>query len=97
MITIILGTIAFCSLTMGYFLCATTIFEWLICALATLILFFPHMILDLTGVDVPTFIVDVTGIGLWVLVFFMQKFRIRRDPTLTLPIEERKKLKHAAV
>jgi TRAP transporter 4TM/12TM fusion protein len=96
MITIILGTIAFGSLTMGYFLCATTIYEWIICAVATLILFFPHMVMAVTGIDVPTFIVDLTGIGLWVLVYFMQKIRIRRNPTLTLPIEERKKLKRAA-
>jgi len=40
--------------------------------------------------------VDAAGIGLWVLVFFMQKIRIRKNPTLTLPIHERKKLKHAA-
>jgi TRAP-type uncharacterized transport system fused permease subunit len=96
MITIILGTIAFGSLTMGYFLCATTIFEWIICAVATLILFFPHMVMAVTGIDVPTFIVDLTGIGLWVLVYFMQKIRIRKNPTLTLPIDERKKLKRAA-
>jgi len=93
MITIILGTIAFGSLTMGYFLCSTTILEWIICAVATLILFFPHMILGITGIDVPTFLVDASGIGLWVLVYFMQKIRIRRDPTLILPIEERQKLK----
>jgi type IV secretory pathway TrbD component len=42
---------------------------------------------------VPTFIVDASGIALWVLVYFMQKIRIRRDPTLTLPIEERRRLK----
>jgi type IV secretory pathway TrbD component len=46
-----------------------------------------------TGIDVPTFLVDASGIGLWVLVYFMQKIRIRRDPTLILPIEERQKLK----
>jgi len=96
MITIVLGTIAFGSLTMGYFLCATTIFEWIICAVATLILFFPHVILALTGIDAPTFVVDAAGIGLWILVFFMQKIRIRKNPTLTLPIDERKRLKRAA-
>jgi len=96
MITIVLGTIAFGSLTMGYFLCATTIFEWIICAVATLILFFPHMIVALTGVDAPTFVIDSAGIGLWVLVFFMQKFRIRKNPALTLPIDERRRLKRAA-
>jgi len=97
MITIILGTIAFGSLTMGYFLCPTSILEWMICAVATLILFFPHMIMAITGIDAPTFVVDAAGIGLWVLVFFMQKFRIRNNPTLTLPIHERKRLKGVAV
>ncbi len=96
MVTIILGTIAFGSLTMGYFLCPTTIVEWIISAVATLMLFFPHMIKSLTGIDVPTFIVDAAGIGLWVIVFFMQKVRIRRNPDLTLPIYERKRLKKAA-
>ncbi len=96
MITIVLGTIAFGSLTMGYFLCSTTIVEWIICAVATLILFFPHMVMAVTGIDVPTFIVDAAGIGLWVIVFFMQKIRIRRNPDLTLPIYERKRLKKAA-
>jgi type IV secretory pathway TrbD component len=81
---------------MGYFLCPTTILEWIICALATLILFFPHMIMAITGIDLPTFMVDAFGIGLWVLVFFMQRIRIRRDPTLTLPIEERQRLKKTA-
>jgi TRAP-type uncharacterized transport system fused permease subunit len=93
MITIVLGTIAFGSLTMGYFLCPTNILEWVICAVSTLILFFPHMVMAVTGIDVPTFLVDASGIGLWVLVYFMQKIRIRRDPTLILPIEERQKLK----
>ncbi|MDP4978986.1 MAG: hypothetical protein NWQ21_05990, partial [Desulfobacterales bacterium] len=64
-----------------------------ICAAATLILFFPHMVMAVTGIDVPTFIVDASGIALWVLVYFMQKIRIRRDPTLILPIDERQKLK----
>ena len=93
MITIILGTIAFGSLTMGYFMCPTNIIEWIICAVATLILFFPHMVMAVTGIDVPTFIVDGAGIGLWVLVYLMQKVRIRNNPDLTLPIYERKKLK----
>ena len=79
---------------MGYFLCPTKIWEWIIAAVATLILFFPHMVdLGPGGIDVPTFIVDAAGIALWVVVYFMQKIRIRRDPTLTLPIEERQKLK----
>jgi type IV secretory pathway TrbD component len=42
---------------------------------------------------VPTFLIDAFGIGLWVAVYFMQKARIRKDPTLTLPIHERQQLK----
>ncbi len=94
-LTIILGTIAFGSLTMGYLLCGTKLVEWIICAVATIVLFFPHLVKWAIGVDAPTLIVDVIGIGLWVMVFFMQKIRIRKDPTLTLSIEERQKLKKA--
>jgi TRAP transporter 4TM/12TM fusion protein len=96
MFTIILGTIAFGSLTMGYFLCPTTIYEWLVSALATLLLFFPELAKWATGIDFPTLLVDLVGIGLWIAVYFSQKFRIRKDPTLTMPIAERKRLKHAA-
>jgi TRAP-type uncharacterized transport system fused permease subunit len=93
MITIVLGTIAFGSLTMGYFLCPTNVIEWVIAALATLLLFFPHMIKWAIGMDIPTFIVDAIGIGLWVIVFFMQKVRIRKNPNLTLSIDQRQALK----
>jgi TRAP transporter 4TM/12TM fusion protein len=91
--TIALGTIGFGALTMGYFLCSTTIFEWILCAFATLFLFFPQVLPWATGIGVPTLVVDVLGIGLWVAVYFMQKMRIRNDPSLTLPIYERKALK----
>ncbi len=93
MFTIVLGTIAFGSLTMAYFLCPTTIFEWILAALATMLLFFPKMFGWVTGLDISHLIVDGIGIALWVAVYFMQRIRIRRDPTLTLSIEERKKLK----
>jgi TRAP-type uncharacterized transport system fused permease subunit len=92
-ITIILGTIAFGSVTMGYLLCGMTIWEWIIAAVSTLLLFFPHLINWVVfWVDLPTYLVDAMGIGLWLVVFFMQKRRIRKDPTLTLPIEERQRL-----
>jgi TRAP transporter 4TM/12TM fusion protein len=94
--TIILGTIAFGSLTMGYFLCGMKIVEWVVCALATLLLFFPHILLWATGWDVPTLLVDGLGIAFWAAVYFMQKIRIRRDPTLVLPIDERRQLNVAA-
>lgn len=93
--TITLGTIAFGSLTMGYLLCSTNIVEWIIFALATALLFFPGLFNWATGMDLPSLMVDAVGVGLWALVYFMQKVRIKRDPTLTLPIHERKKLAEA--
>jgi TRAP transporter 4TM/12TM fusion protein len=96
LITIVLGTIAFGSLTMGYFLCPTSILEWCISAVATALLFFPRLFLWATGFDAPIFIVDFVGIALWIVVYSMQKVRIRRNPTLTLPLFERRKLKAQA-
>lgn len=92
--TITLGTIAFGSLTMGYLLCSTNVVEWLIFAAATALLFFPQLLTSL--VPVPDLVADGVGVGLWVLVYFMQKVRIKKDPTLTLPIGERNELKAQA-
>ena len=83
MATIILGTVAFGSLTMGYFLCPTTIIEWCIYALATALLFFPGLLSGWT--PVPKIGADLIGIGLWALVYLMQKARIKRNPNLLLP------------
>ncbi|KJS32899.1 MAG: C4-dicarboxylate ABC transporter permease [Desulfatitalea sp. BRH_c12] len=95
-VTIILGTIAFGSLTMGYFLCGMTILEWGVCALATFLLFFPHAANWLTpGIEIPTLLIDFAGIALWSTVYFMQKVRIKKDPSLTLPIEQRQADKKA--
>jgi TRAP-type uncharacterized transport system fused permease subunit len=93
-ITIILGTIAFGSLTMGYFMCPTNIFEWIIAAFATAILFFPDLLSSWTPLS--KLVVDFIGIGLWVLVYVMQKIRIKANPDLTLPINERQQMKQAA-
>jgi len=96
-ITIVLGTIAFGSLTMGYFLCGMNIVEWIICAVATLALFFPHVVDWAIGfVDIPTLLIDISGIGLWAIVYVMQKIRIRSNPDLTLPIGQRMAKAHAA-
>ncbi|MFH2054103.1 MAG: TRAP transporter fused permease subunit [bacterium] len=96
-LTIALGTIAFGSLTMGYLACGMSLLEWGIMAIATLILFFPGIIHAVTPtVDLPSLAVDGLGIILWGLVFLIQKGRIRRDPTLVLPIHERKALRKAA-
>jgi len=93
-ITITLGTIAFGSLTMGYLVCPTNIIEWIIMAIATALLFFPGLLHS--WAPIPDFMVDFIGIALWALVWFMQKLRVKKDPTLTLPLDERKKLKEAA-
>ncbi len=93
-LTIILGTIAFGSLTMGYFLCPTNFVEWAIAAFATAILFFPDLLSSWTPLS--KLVVDFLGIGLWVLIYIMQKIRIKANPDLTLPIHERKEMKAAA-
>jgi TRAP transporter 4TM/12TM fusion protein len=95
-LTILLATIAFGSLTMGYLACGMNIGEWVLMAVATLILFFPKIIHWATPmIDLPNLAVDGVGIALWFVVFLMQKARIRRNPTLTLPIHEQKKLRQA--
>ncbi|MGD9546318.1 MAG: TRAP transporter permease [Candidatus Krumholzibacteriia bacterium] len=96
-LTIALGTIAFGSLTMGYLACGMSLLEWGIMAVATLILFFPGIIHAVTPtVDLPSLAVDGLGIILWGVVFLIQKGRIKQDPTLVLPIHERKALRKAA-
>jgi len=47
------------------------------------------------GIEIPTLLIDFAGIALWAAVYFMQKVRIKKDPSLTLPIEERKARKKA--
>ena len=95
-ITITLATVAFGSLTMGYLACGMNILEWVIMAVATLILFFPGIIHWATPtIDLPSLVVDGLGILLWGVVFLIQKARIRANPTLTLPIHEQKALRKA--
>ena len=95
-LTCFLGVIAFSTVSMGYFLCPTNIPEWLIGCLGTVLLLFPRLLPGLTGIEVPVRIVDIVAIGLFVLVYIMQKARIKLDPTLTLPLEERRRLKKQA-
>jgi TRAP transporter 4TM/12TM fusion protein len=45
-----LGTLAFSSLTMGYMIRRTSLVEWLIFAVATVCLYWPTIITDLTGI-----------------------------------------------
>ncbi|MFU8818386.1 MAG: TRAP transporter fused permease subunit [Desulfurivibrio sp.] len=49
-VSAILGTIAFSSLTMFYWIRRTTVFEWLLLAPATLLLYWPTIISDLAGI-----------------------------------------------
>jgi TRAP transporter 4TM/12TM fusion protein len=93
--TITLATVAFGSLTMGYLACGMNILEWVIMAVATAILFFPGLLHAALHVDVHPFLIDGIGILLWVLVFVLQKVRIKANPTLTLPAHEQKKLRKA--
>ncbi len=93
-VTITVATVAFGSLTMGYLSCGMNIPEWIIMAVATVILFFPHVV-DKIGIEMPGLAIDALGLLLWGIVFFMQKARIKKDPTLTLPIHERRKLAEA--
>jgi TRAP transporter 4TM/12TM fusion protein len=95
-ITIALGTVAFGSLSMGYLSCGMNMLEWGIMAVATLILFFPDLFQVVTPWDLPSIFIDVFGIALWITVFLIQKARIARKPSLTLPIEEQKALRKAA-
>ena len=93
-ITIALATVAFGSLTMGYLSCGMNPLEWVIMAVATVILFFPGLV-HAMGLQLPDLVIDGVGIALWGAVFFLQKARIRRKPSLTLPIHEQKKLQQA--
>jgi TRAP transporter 4TM/12TM fusion protein len=63
----VLGTIAFSSLTMFFWLRRTSLLEWLILAPATLLLYWP------------TLITDAAGIALVLVVWFMQKSKNKRE------------------
>jgi TRAP transporter 4TM/12TM fusion protein len=67
MFSAVLGTIAFSALTMLYLIRKTNIFEWLLLAAGTLLLFWP------------TFITDGAGLLVVALVVFMQKARNKKD------------------
>jgi len=94
-LTITLATVAFGSLTMGYLACGMNPLEWIIMAVATVILYFPHIFHSIIPGHLPDLAIDGIGIVLWVVVFLLQKARIKADPSLTLPIHEQKKLKAA--
>lgn len=65
-----LGTIAFSSLMMGYWIRRTSVIEWILLVPATLLLYWP------------TPVTDVTGAAIVALVWFMQKSKNKRDEAL---------------
>jgi len=91
-LTCALGTVTFSMLTMGYFMCPTNILEWIVAAFGTILLLFPHILYDIIGVNLHEFLVDFIAISLFVMVYALQKYRIKKDPTLILPLAERRKL-----
>ncbi len=66
-VSAILGTIAFSSLTMFYWIRKTTVLEWLILAPATVLLYWP------------TIVTDIIGIVLVAMVWSMQHAKNKRD------------------
>ena len=95
-ITCALGTITFSALTMGYMLCPTNITEWVVGALATLLLLFPRVVHAVIDTDIPRIVVDFIAIGLFMAVILSQKYRMKKDPTLTMPRDERRAAQGAA-
>ena len=67
MFSAVLGTIAFSALTMFFLIRKTNIFEWLLLAAGTILLYWP------------TLITDGAGLVLVALVIFMQKVRNKKD------------------
>lgn len=67
MFSAILGTLAFSSLTMLYFIRRTSVTEWLILAVATVLLYWP------------TIITDVAGLTLWAIVYVLQKTKNKKE------------------
>ncbi len=67
MFSALLGTLAFSALTMAYFIRKTNLVEWLILAVATVLLFWP------------TLVTDGAGLVLVAIVYASQKARNRKD------------------
>jgi TRAP transporter 4TM/12TM fusion protein len=88
-LTCALGTISFSALTMGYMICPTSVYEWIIGAAATVILLFPKTLQAATAADLNRFLIDGLAIGLFAVVYLSQKVRVKKDPDLLLPLAER--------
>jgi len=73
MFSAILGTLAFSALTMGFWIRKTNLIEWLVLAVATVLLYWP------------TLITDGAGLLLVAAVWMSQKARNRRDEQAGTP------------
>ena len=89
-VTIFLGTIIFSALSMGYFLCPTNILEWCIGAVGAILLLFPKIVFGLTNIDLPIILIDGVAIALFIIVYILQKIRIKHNPKLLLPLHQRR-------
>jgi TRAP transporter 4TM/12TM fusion protein len=67
MFSAVLGTLAFSALTMGYWIRKTNLIEWLVLAVATVLLYWP------------TLVTDAAGLLLVAAIWMSQKARNRRD------------------
>ncbi|MFA5515231.1 MAG: TRAP transporter fused permease subunit [Desulfuromonadales bacterium] len=72
-VSAILGTVAFSALTMLFWIRRTTIIEWLLLAVATILLYWP---------TIPT---DLAGLALVALVWFMQHTKNKRESLAAAP------------
>jgi TRAP-type uncharacterized transport system fused permease subunit len=71
MFSAVLGTLAFSALTMAYFIRKTNLIEWLVLAVATVVLYWPTLLTD--------------GIGLLLVaaIYLSQRARNKRDEGMT--------------
>jgi TRAP transporter 4TM/12TM fusion protein len=73
MFSAVLGTLAFSALTMGFWIRKTNLIEWLVLAVATVLLYWP------------TLVTDAAGLLLVAAVWMSQKARNRRDEQAGTP------------
>ncbi|MEZ4648421.1 MAG: biotin/lipoyl-containing protein [Candidatus Eisenbacteria bacterium] len=73
MFSAVLGTVAFSALTMLYLIRKTSLIEWLLLAVGTVLLYWPG------------FVTDGMGILLVVLVWFLQRSKNKKDALAAVP------------
>jgi TRAP transporter 4TM/12TM fusion protein len=72
-----LGTLAFSSLTMGYMIRRTTVFEWLVFAVGTVCLYWPTLVTDSVGI--------VLVLGVWLLQRAKNRRELATPPAAVAP------------